>query len=60
MSVRAGITHLPAMNGMSTWPTSLSPYLLVVHKALAAICGVRASRGEPIVADAISAVPGPR
>jgi hypothetical protein len=50
MSVPAGITHLPAMNGMSTWPTNLGPYLMVVHKALAAICAARATRAKPIVA----------
>jgi hypothetical protein len=44
------ITHLAALNDRSTGPTSLSAYLLVVHKVTAELCAVRASRGERTVA----------
>jgi hypothetical protein len=41
-----GTTHLPAMSAIYIRPTSLSPYLLVVHKATAELCAVGQSRGE--------------
>jgi len=42
---------------MSTGPTSLSPYLLAVQKALVALCAVRASRGERTVAGPVTDLP---
>jgi hypothetical protein len=33
-------THLPVLDDRSTGPTTLSPYLLLVQKATAALCAV--------------------